>query len=184
MKSKFTTWRYYRTVLYSLLSVFLFPIREGQIRGGGKGFEISLGLPRDLYRGERKVTPSFPLVSPLFPPYSPKRAVKPSFAIRRFYNESLFTGLSIQYLCCPILRRRASNWNFPKRDSAPSQPLALARFFSIRESSVPTWNLTGMARFVPAEHPRAVWRNLYAPLHTYIHAYIPIYVYVDSLPEG
>lgn len=37
----------------------------------------------------------------------------------------------MRYLCWPILRRRASNWNFPKRDSAPSQPLAPARFFAL-----------------------------------------------------
>lgn len=32
-----------------------------------------------------------------------------SSAIRYFYNESLFTGLSMRYLCYPILRLRASN---------------------------------------------------------------------------
>lgn len=78
---------------------------------------------RPIWR--RKVTPN---VSPL--PFL-KRATEPSPAIRHFYNESLFTGLSMWYLCWPILRRRASNWNFPKRDSAPSQPLALAWFFAL-----------------------------------------------------
>ena len=32
-----------------------------------------------------------------------------SSPIRCFYNESLFTGLSMRYLCYPILRLRASN---------------------------------------------------------------------------
>lgn len=43
-----------------------------------------------------------------------------SSAIRCFYNESLFTGLSMRYLCYPILRLRASNWNFPSRESFDS----------------------------------------------------------------
>lgn len=46
-----------------------------------------------------------------------------SSPIRCFYNESLFTGLSMRYLCYPILRLRASNWNFPSfRFLSLSQP--------------------------------------------------------------
>lgn len=142
---------------------------------GGKGLEISLGLPRDPYNGERKVTPSA----------SPKRAAEPSLAIRRFYNESLFTGLSMRYLCWPILRRRASNWNFPKRDSAPSQPLALARFFALDPRLFsPRLESHRDGSFRSTRTPRAVWRNLYAPLHTYISTYLPTRVYVDSFWEG
>jgi len=46
-----------------------------------------------------------------------------------------------------------------------SHSLSLDSSLSIRNSSAPTWNLTGIARFVSPKHPRAVWQNLYA--HTY-----------------
>lgn len=60
-----------------------------------------------------------------------------SSAIRCFYNESLFTGLSMRYLCYPILRLRASNWNFPSRESSRFDS---SRWVSLSQRSTHTWN--------------------------------------------
>lgn len=59
-----------------------------------------------------------------------------SSAIRCFYNESLFTGLSMRYLCYPILRLRASNWNFPSRESSRFDS---SRWVSLSQRSTHTW---------------------------------------------
>lgn len=112
-----------------------------------------------------------------FPPYFPKASSGTlSFAIRRFYNESLFTGLSMRYLCWPILRRRASNWNFPKRDSAPSQPLALARFFAFDPSLFsPHLKSHRDGSFRSVEAPP---RSLAKFIRSYVHTHLSIYLRV------